>query len=159
MADNLKVVLLAGMAIWGCAQTRPGYFRAPNGEWQPDISTCAKYEFPPRAKQYIDAALITVDIKVDADGTVTSVLPRTLDFEEKVPLEIQRMLTSDFEQAAIASLLYEKCPIHTINGKASPYKQTVSLFYEIRQNQWMSYQPHITDAKGKDRWVRKNLGK
>ena len=102
MQKILKYFLIIALVGLGCAQTRPGYFRAPNGEWQPDISSCAKYEFPPRARQYVEAALISVEIKADADGTVTSVVPKTLDFEEKVPLDIQRMLTPDFEQAAIA---------------------------------------------------------
>ena len=150
---------IVALMILQCASARPGYYQTADGQWRPDIAQCARYEFPPRARKHVDAALIVADVSVDAKGMVTAVQPKTLQFEKNVPREIQEMLTPDFEQAIVAALLYEKCPVHIVNGKAVPYKVTGSFFYEVKDDRGIRYQPSWADEKAKELWQRRELEK
>ena len=98
----------------------------------PDVSVCATANFPLEAKEYVRAAMVTVRLVVDKNGTVRSVTPLSVEFETEPPDEVIPQMRKLFSKAGSNSFSGKRCPKHIVNGQAVDYAMEVPLRYALK---------------------------
>ncbi|MBS0617697.1 MAG: hypothetical protein JSR44_05875 [Spirochaetes bacterium] len=101
------------------------------GGGAPNIARCALRNFPAEAKQFVEEALVPIQITVDKTGLVREARPLHVAFKKELPPELKARMKSLFMNAARASLQGRRCPQFFVGGEAKAYKLEVPLSYEL----------------------------
>lgn len=102
------------------------------GDFVPNLGNCARRNFPPKAKAYVTEALVNIEVIVDKTGLVRQVKPVNVKLLIAENSEQAKSTIPMFARAARESLLNQRCPVYSKDGKAVGYKISLPLIYRIQ---------------------------